>query len=193
MKAIDQIIQEINASIVSGTGASIFAAKQVYGLTEIRKQRNGVEAPCTINNEGRVDPIFTNDKCPLLVYHRLNGTTYKNNTAASFGRGYIHAQEANVSLFVWAMRSRINMTSSELEQLLVGLIPREFDRSFFISKMALKSLNTTVVSCNHNTAAIYSKEWAGVESAIPTSAIMLEIRYIIGSTHKTDCLVNCCN
>lgn len=191
MKGLENIIAKINEDIANGLGAPKFAGKQIYGLTERYEQRNGVVAPCVINSQGKVEPIFLNEKCPLIIYHKLNGVVYKDNTSNSFGSGYTQAEFNSLSLVVFAMRNRINMGPAELEALIATLIPTAYSK-LFKTTLALKSLNTTLESCNHNTEAVFSKEWVGVESAIPSSAIILELRYNIGSTYKTACLVNCC-
>lgn len=189
---VDEIITSINDSIIAATAEAKFAGKLLYGITE-RRSKADIIAPSVVNQEGRIEPIFLNSKIPLLVFHKINGTSFDYNIQESFGRGMTTRATHNMSMLVFTMKTKTGLNGIMLEQLIEKSMPSTWTAAFK-KKLALKSLNTKIASCDHDAGAIYKREWIGVKDPfiIPESSL-IEVRYQIVRTYKGDCAVNCCN
>ena len=189
---LDKIIAEINASISAALLQSRYDGKVIYGLTEKRMHKD-VTAPCTVSEQGRITPIFLDSKIPLLLYHKINGTSFEFDAERSFGKSILQKATHTMSLVFFSMKTKTQLDGPALEQIIEQSMPATWSKTFK-KNTALKYLNTRVLSCDHDAAGIYKKEWIGLKdpNIIPESSL-IEVRYQIARTYKAGCAVNCCN
>ena len=189
---IEEIVSVINDSIKSELAAAKYSGKVFYGITE-RRQHKETIAPCIVSQDGRIEPIYLSNKVPVLFYHKINVTSFEYNIPQSFGKGMITRTTHNMSLVAYCLKTKTGLNGFMLEQIIDKKMPSTWTADFK-RKLALKSINTKVQSCDHDAAAIYKRDWSGLKDPliVPESSL-IEVRYQIVRTYKGDCEVNCCN
>ncbi len=190
MLSLEKIVCAINDSLSAKLTDRRYTGKVLHGLTEPRIHKDQL-APCLVSPSGDLKPIFTANKIPLQVFHRLWRNTYQVKKGT--GRTDDQVQFSQMSMIVCAYRRPIRLTSQELESVLISAFPQSFPGEL-ITSMALKSLNTNVQETDHHSAGLFAREWGldpQTSKALPPDHFILEMRYTIGAVFRQGCLNPC--
>jgi len=160
----------------------------MFGIAEtMYAQQQGEEAPmrypATVGNDAEVMAIDVNDSYPITIYHKLDSIVNGFSKINSFGDSYGNETEVvNMSLMVWAWRSKVLRPAYWLENFLKDSMP--------VSSKSpnIQITNYRVGNSTFDKVALIGREYSAVDVNYP-DLMVFEMKYRIESTYRKGCFV----
>lgn len=187
MAYLGEIVDNINSDLKGKLTA--FPCSDYAGLTAQLTRKKGASfevIPGLVNTKGEVKWITFDDIRELQVYHRIISSGYIQQKKDSYGDGYTNFQHNyEVDLVVMADRRRIRVHSDVLEAAIASNMPVSY-------KIAgVNFINILPVSANHNSRALFSQEFNGIDYFLKPEHIFFSIRYRVEIRYQKGCLSLC--
>jgi hypothetical protein len=173
-----------NVRYVNGMigGLAFLATRQSDG--------SGLERfPVLMDETGEVKSVALDDTFNVTAYHRLMGTTYRNEVAkASYGDGIDFSHEVNtIKLVVFGNYSALKKTPDEVVSDIVKAMPSEFSAAS-IAPYSLDAMLVTVTASETDSLVVFGSEYVGMQYAVPPEDFMISITYTIDTRSRKNCV-----
>lgn len=194
MDPITSAVMFLNQSLVKAVLADArFNGSKVYGIAESILGKKKRRIPAIVEESGEMYPIEIDDKCPVIIFHRISSLQNSIDKKRSYGRRNIEVKDAQLRMLIAVNRKKVQLTSLEIESLIQNGIPKQVSRTD-LETLALKSLNITVLNSDHESESVYAREWPAAESALKPNYYLMELRYQVGCSYDPSCINPiCCN
>lgn len=189
MPYLEEIICLINENYNVVFKDKNFAQKKIYGITQPIARKNEI-IPAYL--EGRdwkyVGPDDTQN---LILYHKLNSNVYEMVQNSSYGRrGGMDKCTSNLSLVVFGLRNKLNVSQYELERLVNQYLIEVISKQD-LTKLKLQSVNIAPVSTNMDMNSVFNQEFKNIAYNLNEKHILFELKYQIEAIYIKDCFNNC--
>lgn len=187
------IIDYINDYLRDGAlNKSALKPRQLYGLATmiVRKKDNSKATellPGIISAIGNDIPITPDDKFAVQVYHRIDGTTFANDTKKGGGDSFLNSESADLIMVVLTNTERTGVTKEVIEPLFRLGMPQSLGLSL-TNTLQLRTCRIRPVSVNFKHAEIFKNEWPQGNYFLNQHLTIFTIRYTIATTYLSKCI-----
>lgn len=179
--------------ILNNKFADLFAGQKnirIRGISEMFTKKNADKSiilipGVKIGND--IEYLGADDKDSILIYHRLNTSTFRENTATSYGDDRSdQITNYNLGLYVIMDNKNICFTSLELSEKIQTVLPDS------LIMPGYKNVTIKLSNINFNTLQILRSENQGLIDIKPLlQKTALLINYQIETTYRKQCISVC--
>lgn len=179
------IVNIIDTKITADFKRAAFQPSRVCGLLEVNHNKvNGqlISAPIFGNSR-----VVYDDRYNFQTYHRITGDKQYSKSEFSTGRGEsMLIERVPMCMVVIAQRSKLQLTSEQLEQAIVKHLVYRLDPTE-LTTLHLKNCDVMVQSTDFNSYNVFNQEYTGVDTFLIDNLIYFKINYTIESTFGKGC------
>jgi len=191
MAYLGSIVTGINNALKGKLTAfpTAYYAGIAYAL--VKKEGKGSQSlPAIIDLNGDAKWISFDDINELIIYHKINNSTYSQLKQGSYGDGYdMFQHNYEIDLIVMADRKKVRVDPDVLEAAIASNIPTKLPLP-----AGLNFMNIVTVNANHNSRSLFGQEYPGVDYYLKPEHIFFSIRYRIELRYQKGCISLCqCN
>lgn len=191
MAYLGDIITGINTAIKAKLTAFPTALYEGIAYSLVKKEGKGSQSlPAIIDTKGDAKWITFDDIREMIIYHKINSSTYSVLKGESYGDGHNMVRHIyEIDLFVMADRKRVGITPDVLEAAVASNIPYVLPLLNGLNYMEIVTVNA-----NHNSRQLFGQEYPGVDYYLKPEHIFFSIRYRIELKYQKGCISLCqCN
>jgi len=193
MPFLDSIVGLINTGIEDKLNAS----KVIISLKGISKQmprtdEDSTHIPAYVDNSGNGEFNAVDDRYSITIYHKCEGLNYEGVEQLDFGDGQLFSREtANMALFCWADRKRLQMTQEWLASVIAGGFPTTTTKAFNQSRLGLSDVAISISNVENNSQTVWAREFQNISYSLPPESILFQVNYTIATVYNKSCIELC--
>lgn len=168
MQAVIEHINDALADLLQDLDIKAYSLAESVSL----RSEDEVTLPALVLPNGECISVYgETDKHDLTLYHRLNGVSYQEDTASSFGSGNGYTETDDMSCIVFGKRA--------------SLSPLEAERA---ARQAIaKQKQCSLSQSDFASLQIFASEYVGVSYFMSPEYYLFKINYRITSTYNPRC------
>jgi len=203
MPFLKEIVSYINTNLSEngGLASSVFAGKQLYGISTLLpiQPLEGTEysIPGFLNDQGDAVYVGVDDSYPVIIYHRIISSSYSISDVGGFGdREAMTQEESEGRLVVFGRRDVIKKTDEELADIVVMSIPDVLPPSFIsrYNSLGLSFASVATTDVNKDREQAFTEEYGNITPLpLKPEHIFFAVSYQITTLFNKACYAACLN
>lgn len=186
---LEQIINNIDATIISKLTASNLQPKKAFGLAS-RYYENDKFFPGVVSKSGEITNCFLDDNYAVSWYHRNQKGVY-DNIENNFGNRQDKVQETNeISLVIYTNTDKIKLSTETLKDVFISAVPSVLSKSVCES-IDIFSCEIAPIAHELDSFLVFKEESNNDNVRVGVQHGLILIRYSIKSTYRRGCTVIC--
>lgn len=149
--------------------------------------------PAVVTNLGEYSHVIPDDNYPIITYHRVLSNTYGvAEQRRQFGDGNkLVVNSTDVLFTVIAFTKRVNMSSDQIEALIMSDFPDELKSPVFEMPEGVFQVTIQPAGSSFDSVALFSQEYRGEVYFLKPESVLFQIRYRIEAVFKKGCFTIC--
>ena len=155
---------------------------------------NNVLIPCIVDNDGRCEDVFIDDKFPFQNYYILKSFKSEDAPEMNFGNaGTVSEQFAEFIMVVAGYRPTLQLTQLELIAAVSAGMISELTKTQItaLGSTAIQSVNISPPQINIDKQAIFGSQCGVKDLYLQPEYILFTVDFIIETTITAACLSVC--
>jgi len=139
-----------------------------------------------------VDSVAYDSVNPLMIYHRIMGSTYLlNQRDSGFGGNISYTRKLDMSAMVYIDKSRIKLAAEDMDLLLHIKFPQQIAGASLPDGFA--TCHFTPIGTEFNQVYLLDRELKIKDYSMGPEVVLFELKYSIECSYQLDCIkVLCC-
>lgn len=172
-----------------------FSNRQVIGICQslARKEEQALQLfPSYVDNDGEAQYVGPDSDFDLIIYHRVNIITISKapNLRAFGDTRQNDANTARMSLVVFGVREKLQLTNDELAILMQASFP-EAVTDKLRKELQFQSCNINLSDIVLNDMQVFEEEFKNVQFFLKPDQFLFKVNYTIESAFLKECFKKC--